>query len=138
VSQKCTPFDTTKSYSGQLPLHLYTLNCYIQELSEVSDRGDCFRLLIQLYLAAPGIKDNHSMSPYDIAVSKKLLVYFIRLLLRADSTIDPVRRHNLNYAARRQGMFLAFRALSSNIEPIIWVKLRFEDIDSLNRVLSYL
>jgi hypothetical protein len=134
--EKCTPSDTTESYSGQLPLHLFIKRfAYIEA---VSDRGDTFRLLLQLYPAAAGIKDDHSQSPYDIAVSKNWDLCFIRLLLRADPTIDPLRRQILNYTARRQGMFLAFRALSSNIEPIIWAKLRFEDIDLLSRVISYL
>jgi hypothetical protein len=52
-----------------------------------------------------------------------------RLMLSADPTIDPVRRHNLNFEARNQGMFLSFRALSTNVEPIIWAKRRFKDRD---------
>jgi hypothetical protein len=49
-----------------------------------------------------------------MAVSKNLNAYFVRLLLAADPAIDPMRRHDLNFEARRQGMSLAFRALSSN------------------------
>jgi hypothetical protein len=63
------------------------------------------------------------MSPYDIAILSDISFYFLRLLLAADPTIDPNRRHDLNFAARRQGLFLAFRALSSNVEPTIWPRL---------------
>jgi hypothetical protein len=107
-------------------------------MSEVSDRGDCFRLLLRLYPAAAGITDDYPESSYSIAVSEMLPVYFIRMLLCADPTIDPERRHDLNFAARRQGMFLAFRALSSDIEPIIWAKMRLKGRDLLQHVISFL
>jgi ankyrin repeat protein len=136
VKDKCTPSNITRSHSGQLPLHLLIERESAR--AEVSDEGDCLRLLLSLYPAAAGIKDNHSRSPYDIAVSNDLSAYFIRLLLAADPTIDPVRRHDLNFEARRQGMFLAFMALSSNAEPTIWSKLRLKGRDLLQHVISYL
>jgi hypothetical protein len=108
------------------------------KMGMLSDNGDCFRLLLNLYPASAGIKDGHSQSPYELAVIEKMDVYFIRLLLNADRTIDPIERGNLNYAARKGGMFLAFRALSTNLEPIIWSKIRYEDKDLLARVMSYL
>jgi hypothetical protein len=98
----------------------------------------CFLLFLRLYPASAGIKDSHLMSPYDLAVSQNLSTYFIRLLLCADPAIDPVRRHDLNFASRRQGMFLAFKALSSNIEPTIWARIRYEDRNLLEHVISYL
>jgi hypothetical protein len=107
-------------------------------MSEVSDRGDCFRLFLRLYPAAAGITDDYPESPYNIAVSKMLPVYFIRMLLSADPTIDRGRRHDLNFVARRQGMFLAFRAVSSDIEPIIWAKMRLKGRDLLQHVTSFL
>jgi hypothetical protein len=73
-----------------------------------------------------------------MAVSKNLSAYFLRLLLAADPTIDPVRRHDLNFEARRQGMFLAYRALFSDTEPIIWTKLRLKGRDLLQHVISFL
>jgi hypothetical protein len=136
VKDKCTPTDTTSSLSQQLPLHL--LIEYNSPILEVSNEGDCFRLFLQLYPASAGVKDGRSRIPYDLAVSTGLSVYFIRLLLNADPSIDPVRRRNLNYAARREGLFLAFRALCSSVEPTIWAKLRHEKRDLLKRVISYL
>jgi hypothetical protein len=136
VKGKCTSTNTALSTSQQLPLHM--LIDYKPLMKEVSDEGDCFRLFLQLYPASAGVKDGHSRSPYDLAVSKGLRVYFIRSLLNADPTIDPVRRHNLNYAARREGLFLAFRALCTSFEPTIWAKLRHEKRDLLKRVISYL
>jgi ankyrin repeat protein len=136
VRDKSTPSDITSQRSGMLPLH-YVIH-HLSPISEVSDEGDCLRLLLSLYPAAAGVDDDHSRSPYDMAVSKNLSAYFLRLLLAADPTIDPVRRHDLNFEARRQGMFLAFRALSSNVEPTIWSKLRFKGRDLLQHVISYL
>jgi ankyrin repeat protein len=133
---KCIPTATISPWYQQLPLHL--LIAYHKPRIEVSNEGDCFRLFLQLYPASAGVKDGHLKTPYDLAVSKGLNVCFMRLLLNCDPTIDPVQRRNLNYAARREGMFLAFRALCSSIEPIIWAKLRYEHKDLLQRVISYL
>jgi hypothetical protein len=126
VRDKCTPPFTTSPHSLQFPLHLL-IKCKPPKL-EVSNGGECFRLFLHLYPASAGIKDGHEQSPYDLAVvTNSLGVYFIRLLLAsADPTIDPVRRRNLNYAARRDGMFLAFRASSTNRCSIIWARIRHE------------
>jgi hypothetical protein len=139
VREKCA------AQSGRLPLHVFILFLHAvykgsrnSTLSEVSDKGDCFRLLLRLYPAAAGIKDDRLKTAYDTAVKKKISVYFIRLLLAADPALDPVKRRDLNFEARRQGMFLAFRALSSNADLIILAKLRFEDRDLLQHVISYL
>jgi hypothetical protein len=135
VRDKCTPPDTNDLQSGQLPLHLFIAH---NSFSELSKEGDCLRLFLRLYPASGGIKDDYSRSPYDLAVSQDLSAYFLRLLLSADPTIDPVERHNLNFAARRDGMFLAFRALSTNKKPTIWAKIRYEDKYLLAHVISYL
>jgi hypothetical protein len=135
VKDKTTPSDISSSHSGMLPLHF--LNFW-SPISEVSDEGDCLRLLLSLYPAAAGIKDDRSRSPYEIAVLQRMSTYFLRLLLASDPSIDPVSRHDLNFAARRQGMFLAFRALSSNVEPTIWSKMRLKGRDLLQHVISYL
>jgi ankyrin repeat protein len=137
VRDKCTPDAVTFSpYFQQLPLHLL-ITCNPPS-TEVSNEGDCFRLFLQLYPASAGDKDGYLETPYEIAVSEDLSVYFIRLLLNCDPTINPIQRRDLNYAARREGMFLAFRALSTSIEPTIWAKLRHEHRDLLQRVISYL
>jgi ankyrin repeat protein len=132
----CTPTAITSSWSQQLPLHLIIK--YKPPRTEVSNEGDCFRLFLKLCLASAGVKDGHLKTPSDLAVSKGLSVYFIRLLLNCDPTIDPVQRRNLNYAARREGMFLAFRALSTSVEPTIWARLRDEHRDLLQRVILYM
>jgi hypothetical protein len=123
-------------YCQQLPLHL--LIEYHPPMLEVSDEADCFRLFLRIYPASAGIKDGNSQSPYDLAILKSLSVYFIRSLLSADPTIDPVKRKFLNFGARKEGMFLAFRALSTNRKPTIWAKIRHEDKNLLAHVISYL
>jgi hypothetical protein len=135
VRNKCGPSNISP-HSGMLPLHYFLY--YQSPISEVSDEGDCFRLLLRLYPVAAGIKDSQLRSPYKIALLNDLSAYFVRLLLSADTTIDPLRRHDLNFAARRQGMFLTFRALSSNVEPTIWSKLRLKGRDLIQHVISYL
>jgi hypothetical protein len=134
----------TKYSNGKLPLHAF-IHCR-HHISEVSDEGDCFRLLLRLYPAAAGIKDDKSnkvtnqtipMSPYDLAINNKLSTYFVRLLLRADPNIDPLKRHNLNFEARKQGLFLAFRAISGDRKPPILAKIRSEGLDLIRYVFSY-
>mmetsp|Transcript_8484 Transcript_8484/g.8429 ORF Transcript_8484/g.8429 Transcript_8484/m.8429 type:complete len:160 (-) Transcript_8484:105-584(-) len=133
VRAKCTPSDTTLDCSGQLPLLVFlSIN---DQISDMSDEAECVRLLLRLYPEGAGIKDDNSVSAYDMAISSKQLQ---RWMLSADPTIDPVRRRNLNFEARREGMFLAFRALSSHVEPTIWAKIRFRDKDLLKRVITYL
>lgn len=117
LKDKCNPTNISKTHSHQLPLHLLIARKPPQ--SEVSDEGDCFCLFLRLYRALAGIKYFYSRTPYDSAVSIGLSVYFLRSLLNADPTIDPVRRRDLNYASRREGMFLPFGALSATVEPII-------------------
>jgi hypothetical protein len=94
--------------------------------------------LLRLYPGSAGIKDSHSRSPYGMAVSRNMKGYFIRLLLNDDPSIDPMKRRNLNFAARRDGVFLAYRALSTNLKPSTWSKIHYEDKDFLARVMSYL
>jgi hypothetical protein len=103
----------------------------------VSVEADCFRYLLNLYPHAASIKDGENESPYDIAVRLDRGDYFQRLLLNADPTIEPQRRRDLNYAARREAMFLAFRALSSNHDSNIWILLRCESRDLLTHAISY-
>jgi hypothetical protein len=121
---------------GRLPL--YTFLYFSSQILEVSDEGDCFRFLLRLYPAAAGINDARSKTAYDTAVKKNMSVYFIRLLLAADPALDPVKRRDLNFEARRQGMFLAFSALSSSVKLIIWARIRFENKNLLQHVISYL
>jgi hypothetical protein len=140
LRDKCTPSDINYLRFQQLPLHLLIthMSSYGIPRSEILEEAHYFRLFLRLYPASAGIKDGHLISPCDLAVSENLSVYFIRLLLNADPTIDPVRRHDLNFDARRDGIFLAFRALSGNLEPTIWAKIRYEGRDLLSRVISYL
>lgn len=136
LEDKYTPSIVDYS-SQQLPLHRLIAK-FVGSESYASGAGDLFRLFLRLYPASAGIKDGHSQSPYDLAVSKKLNVYFIRLLLANDPSINPLKGRNLNYAARKEGLFLAFRALSTNRKPTIWAKLRYESKDLLRRVIMYL
>jgi ankyrin repeat protein len=153
VIDKCAQFNTDDVDFDRLPLHLLIdfrsmsfkispeLSKKVQTQivsSELSVEADCFRLFLRLYPASAGIKDGHSQSPYDLAVSENLNKYFIRLLLANDPTIDPAKRKDLNFEARREGMFLAFKALSTTVKPTIWAQLRYKHMELLARVMSYL
>lgn len=136
VRDRCSPSDIDDDDFDCLPLHLLIQDRPL--VSEVSDEADCFRLFLRLYPSSAGMKNGQSKSPYVLAVNNNLKQYFIRLLLANDPTINPVRRKYLNFEARREGMFLAFVALSTTLEPTIWAKLRYENVELLARVISYL
>jgi hypothetical protein len=137
VRDKCTfPTVQPNRKCGQLPLHVL-IQCPRGSTAEVSDKGDCFRFLLQIYPAAAGIKDDHSNTLYDLAVARKMKVYFRRLLLAAVPALDPIERRELNYQARRQGMFLVFRAVSSDKKSTIWANLCFEGLDCLQHVIPF-
>jgi hypothetical protein len=79
VRDKCTPSDVHEYGSGYLPLHIL-IDSHSQEISELSNEGNCFRLLLRLYPAAAGIEADDLESPYDMALMKNLSAYFLRLL----------------------------------------------------------
>jgi hypothetical protein len=136
VRDKCPAlYYDIDSENGRLPLHLLISQSRPLELSV---EGDCFRLFLRLYPAAASFEDGVCFSLYKTAVLQKVSTYFIRLLLAADPTIDPVKRKDLNFEARKEGMFLAYRALSPDSEPTIWAKIRYKDKNLLSRVISYL
>jgi hypothetical protein len=128
--------DDDHNNNVMLPLHM--LLKYKTFTSNVSVEADYFSYLLNLYPAAASIKDRKGRSLYNWAARKDMDVRVIRLLLNADRAMEPERRHNLNYAARRDAMFLSFRALSSNHQPSIWIKLRVKELDLLKHVISCL
>jgi hypothetical protein len=75
---------------------------------------------------------------YDWAVRRQEPDSIKRLILNYDRTFQPDTRRHLNRKARMEGMFLAFRALSTDLQPSIWIKLRHESIDLLMHTITFL
>ena len=99
-----------------------------------------FNLFISLFffLESAGIRDVDGNTAYTLAVILHMKSYFIRLLLRADITIDPSALRGKNYKERRGAMFLAFSAVSSNKHPSLFALLRKANIHLLEIVFSFL
>ena len=136
------PTNDNFGFNGWLPLH-YVINWNAESLRDslLSKEADCFRLLLRSYPEAAGIEGGvgaDKMTPYQLAVDKKLPPYYHRLLLRAAPNLNPAELHRLNYAERRMAMFLAFKALTRNIEPLLLARLRFEKKDLVKHVISFL
>eukprot|EP00596_Hydrurales_sp_CCMP1899_P002627 CAMPEP_0119050120 /NCGR_PEP_ID=MMETSP1177-20130426/68267_1 /TAXON_ID=2985 /ORGANISM="Ochromonas sp, Strain CCMP1899" /LENGTH=260 /DNA_ID=CAMNT_0007028145 /DNA_START=838 /DNA_END=1617 /DNA_ORIENTATION=+ len=115
--------DEDLNMNGMLPLHLIIALNYLTSILSVE--SDVFRLILRLYPAAVGVRDCQNRNVYNLlAISDDfgydVDLYFMRLLLNADRAIAPGRRLDLNYEARREAMFLSFRALSTNKEASIW------------------
>ena len=132
-----------------LPLHqLIDCRRMIQPVSPLADTLRLFlRLFLRLYPAAANIKDVFGQTPYDIAVnnnlvarSRKLDNYFLRLLLRADISINPQELYRLNYQERRMALFLSSgkAIFETSNKSIIWRKLWIDNIDILKEVVSFL
>jgi hypothetical protein len=122
-------------YRGFISLNFVVENESVSSLtSTVCIQADCFGYLLNLYAKLKGTLGGS----YRIAVQKNMDVYFLRLLLNAERTIEPERRRDLNHAARKDATFLAYRALTSNQEPSVWTKLRFESRDLLMHAMTYL
>jgi hypothetical protein len=62
----------------------------------------------------------------------------LRLLLRADPTINPDELHRLKYIEKRLALFLVFSAVSSSSKYVIWRRLRVEDEYLLRHILTFL
>ena len=128
----------TKS-TKSLPLH-FVIPFSLVYSKPVSDEADIFRLFLCLYPAAANIKDSEGRTPYDIAVNRSLDAYFLRLLLRADMTIDPQELFRLNYEQRRMALFISsgIAVCTSTNKNYIWRKLWIKYKDVLKIVVSYL
>jgi hypothetical protein len=78
---------------GNLSLHV--LLDYKHLLSNVTVKADYFRYLLNLYSNAASIESGEGLSPYNKAVYLErngysgIYSYFIRLLLNADTTMEP-------------------------------------------------
>jgi hypothetical protein len=117
VQEKCQDPD----YEQMLPLNFLL---HIRTLGFLTVEADYFRYVLRLYPAAAGIKNGADKSPYDMAIAKNMDVYFVRLLLNADPTIDLERRRHLDFEARKDAILLAYRAISRDKKASIWKKLR--------------
>ena len=137
------PTDADLLVNGWLPLHyLIHLNAESLRDSLLSKEADCFRMLLGKYPEAAGIEGGVGArckkTPSQLAVDKDLPLHYLRLLLRAAPDLNPAELHRLNYAERRMAMFLAFKALTRNIEPLLLARLRFEKKDLVMHVISFL
>ena len=137
------PTDTNCKWNGWLPLHyLISWNARSLRESMFSKEADCFRMLLRVYPEAAGMEGGvgarYKKTPYQLATNNNLPPYYLRLLLRAAPNLNPAELHRLNYAERRMAMFLAFKAVSRNIEPLLLARLRFAKKDLLKHVISFL
>ena len=140
------PTEAIYSENGYLPLHLFIQYQFsdlkIVAHAAISEAADTFRWLLRLYPEAAGIEGGvgaaNKTTPYQLAVDTKRQNYFLRLLLRAAPTLNPAELHRLNYEERRMAMFLAFRAVTPSIKAPLVARLRGENKDLVQRVVSFL
>ena len=127
--------------NGWLALHFFVASNSIRSASPLSEWADFFRLMLRWYPEAAGIEAGSSWmkgTPYQLAVSRNLDPYYLRLLLRAAPDLNPPELRRLNYAERRMVIFLAFRAITKDLKPLLLARLRFENKDLVKHVVSFL
>ena len=137
------PTNANYSWNGWLPLHIFIKNPTVSLRDSLcSKEADCYRMLLRLYPEAAGIEGGVGVvckkTPYQLAVDKKLPSYYLRLLLRAAPDLNPAELHRLNYEERRMAMFLAFKAVTKNVRPLLLARLRSENKDLVKHVVSFL
>ena len=130
----------TYPLNGWLSLHfLINYQADLLRDSLLTKEADCFRMFLRWYPEAAGIEGvDHRLTPYQLAVDGNLPPYYLRLLLRAAPDLNPAELHRLNYEERRMAMFLAFKAQTKNIEPLLLARLRFAKKDLVEHVMSFL
>jgi ankyrin repeat protein len=101
--------DPQSSWNGTLPIHLL-IKTFPLDASPLSAAADCLRLILGGYPACAAEETSGGRTAYDIALRDGLPPYFLRLLLRADPSQDPVELHRMNWEERRMAMFLALKA----------------------------
>ena len=136
--------DASYLYNGWLSLHFLINRQAVlrRDDSLFSKAADCFRMLLRWYPEAAGIEGGNGLpfkkTPYQLAVDRNLPSYYLRLLLRAAPDLNPAELRRLNYAERRMAMFLAFKAVTSRLKPLLLKRLCFENKDLVKHVVSFL
>ena len=135
------PTTTTQPINGWLPLHFFVASGALNDSSPLSEVANFFRMMLRWYPEAAGIEagtGRAKKTPYQLAVDERLDPYYRRLLLRAAPDLNPAELHRLNFAERRMAMFMAFRAITTGITPLLMARLRFENKDLVKHVVSFL
>jgi len=134
------PTDPRHYLNGWLPLHSFvTFYAAILTKEPLSAAADVFRLLLRLYPEAAGIKGGigvGKMTAYQVALQYDLPAYYLRLLLRAAPDLNPAELCRLNWAARRQAMFVTFVAVAKSRSLLS--RLRATNKELLKHVMSFL
>ena len=136
------PTESASSRNGWLPLHCFIPRTIWHRFSSpLSEEAGFFRLMLRWYPEAAGIEAGNGRlkkTPYQLAVDGKLDPYYLRLLLRAAPNLNPAELHRVNFAERRMAMFMAFRAVTNGVTPLLMARLRFENKDLVKHVVSFL
>ena len=147
------PTDTEDYRKGYLPLHvfLHGHSEYFNGDKTENDRveqADALRYLLRMYPEAAGIVAGagnepltRPMNPYQMALTwcERIPKQYLRLLLRAAPTLDPVALHRFNYEQRRMAMFVACRAVvAAGAKKLLLARLRLEHHDLFRYVVSFL
>ena len=125
---------------GWLPVHVLLSKATFE--SESDEATDKLRFLLKEYpesvakLTTPRSNRNRPTSPYLLSRDKNEVVR--RLVLRAMPSLNPQEHAELNYAARRMGLFLGTAAAVVEGEQSIFNRLRENDESLFKRVVIFL
>lgn len=120
---------------GRLPLHHF-IQDHEELIVEGSKSMNCLRFLLKHYPDSTGVKDIYDDTPITLCNPEDLIVK--RLLLNCRPDVDEEEAKRLNYACRRDAIFLAFAAINADGIPNIYCQLRAADLNVLKHVISYI
>ena len=78
----------------------------------------------------------YTKTPYQLATDRQFPPYYLRLLLNADA-VPSLQTTEMNWAERRMAMFLAYKAVSKQVKPLLLKRLS-KDKNILKLVISFL
>mmetsp|Transcript_29529 Transcript_29529/g.80780 ORF Transcript_29529/g.80780 Transcript_29529/m.80780 type:complete len:545 (+) Transcript_29529:94-1728(+) len=121
---------------GRLPLHVFAQVHHDTALEDEKGEMELLRFLLNTYPKAVSATDNAGYTPFSLSNHENPIVK--RMFLLTDPSLMPDQYRELNYLARRMGLFLAFAAINADGIPNIFSKLRQANMSLLRHSLSFL
>ena len=122
--------------NGRLPIHY--LFDYDKFFSEKDLATNKLRFILSKCPDCASIPDSSSQfkTAYQLSLSEPTFVQ--RLVLRAKPDMNLQLYRELNYTARRMGMFLGFKAKTENNAPLMFSCMRLRNMDVFRVIMSFL
>ncbi len=125
---------STPSCEGRLPIHCLLIHgTFINQTDLATDK---LRFILSKCPDCVDIPDYKTTNAYGYSLSKPSFVQ--RLILNAKPDMDRQLYRELNFSARRMGMFLGFKAKTADNKPCFFEKMQGKNFDTFRVIISFL